>query len=75
MPQGDQLPRPMMRGRAGFHAHKARLQTLEKRDDLGAAQTALDDNLAGGVDAVDLKPVLGEIKPEGGNLQGERLLS
>jgi hypothetical protein len=32
------------------------------------AQPASDDDLSGGVDPVDLKPVLGKIEPDGSNL-------
>jgi len=64
-----------MRSRAGFHADEAGLQALEKADHLRTAQTPLHDNGSGSVNSVDLKPVLSEIKTDGGNLPGGRLLS
>jgi hypothetical protein len=65
----------MMRCGTGLHADEAGLQAFEKVDDLRAAQSPSNDGLSGGVDAVDLKPVLGEIEADGGNLHGGRLLS
>jgi hypothetical protein len=38
-------------------------------------ELAADGGLSAGVDAVDLEPGLGEIKTNGGNLHGGRLLS
>jgi hypothetical protein len=47
---------------AGFHADKAGLQIPEEFDNLDPAQLPSDDDLAFGVDAVNLKPVLGGIE-------------
>jgi hypothetical protein len=54
----------MVRGRAGFHAHQGGFLLSEKRDDFCAAQPSFDDHLSGGVDAVNLKPVLAKIETE-----------
>ena len=64
-----------MRRRAGLHAHETGFQGLEKLDDLRPAQPSPDGDFSNGVDAVDLKSVLGEIKPDCGNMHGGRLLS
>jgi hypothetical protein len=58
----------MMRRRAGFHANQARLNRLKISQNLAAPQAAADQYLAISVDAVDLKPVLGEIKANCANL-------
>ena len=75
MPQPDQLARPRVCGRAGFHANEARSERLEEAKYLRASQPPLDDDLAGRVDAVNLKPVLGQVETDRGNLDDGRLLS
>jgi hypothetical protein len=42
---------------------------------LAKSVSALDGNLAGGVNAVNLKPVLGDVETDCGNLHDGRLLS
>jgi hypothetical protein len=64
-----------MRGGTGLDVAQARCQRLEEPDDVAAFQLATDSNLSAGVDAMDLEPGLGEIKTNGGNLRGGRLLS
>ena len=54
---------------------QGRFLLSEKRDDLRAAQPSFDDHLFGGVDAVNLKPVLGKIETDRGNMHSGRLLS
>jgi hypothetical protein len=75
MPQRNQLARPMVRGRAGFHAHQAGFLPSEKCAGLCAAQPSFDGDLSGGGGAVNLKPVLGKIAPDRGNMRSGRLLS
>ena len=75
MPLRDQLARPMVRRRAGFHANQAGFFPSEKFDDLWAAQPSSDGHPSGGVDAVNLKPVLGKIETDRGNMHSGRLLS
>jgi hypothetical protein len=65
----------MMRCRAGFHADQARLERPEVSDHSAAPQPPANDDVSICVDAVDLKPVFGEIQTDGGNLHGGRLLS
>jgi hypothetical protein len=66
---------PMMRRRAGLHADETRFLITEEIDDFQTAQPSLDDDLSSRVDAVSLKPVLGEIETDCDNLHGGRLLS
>jgi hypothetical protein len=75
MAQCDQLARPMVRRRARFHADQTRLLSAEERDDFRAAKPALDDDLSGSVDPMNLKPVLGEIETNCDRLHGGPLLS
>jgi hypothetical protein len=65
----------MVRRRAGFHANQAGFLPSEKFDDLWAAQPSSDGHPSGGVDAVNLKPVLGKIETDRGNMHSGRLLS
>jgi len=64
-----------MRCHAGFHANQAGPLPSEKFDDFCAAQPSSDDHLSSGVNAVNLKPVLGKIETNRGNMHSERLLS
>jgi hypothetical protein len=68
MPQRDQFPRPMMRRGAGFHANQGGFLGAEKTRRLLAAQPSSDDDQSGGVDAVNLKPVIGKIETYRGNM-------
>jgi hypothetical protein len=52
MPKGLELARPMMRRGAGLDPNQARLQLLEKRQDVAALQLTADGHLAFRVDAV-----------------------
>lgn len=54
---------PVMRRSAGLDADQAAQQLLEERDQLGARELRLHDDLALSVDAVDLKHRLGDPKP------------
>lgn len=63
-----QLPRPVVRPRAGFDAGQTRAQAREEQQQLCAPQLPPDDNRPGGVDRVDLKHVLGQIQPDSSNL-------
>src|SRR5665213_432822 len=60
-----QLPTPVMRGTAGLHADQARRQSLEEFEQLCSPELLTNDNLAGGIDAVNLKNVFCEIKTNG----------
>jgi hypothetical protein len=60
--------------RAGFHAHKARRQRFEERRHLAAPKLLPNDYLLGGVDAVNLEHVLGDIQTNRCNLHGDRSL-
>jgi hypothetical protein len=64
----------MVNCRAGFHAHKARLESPEELPHLGAPQLLPHNNLAASVDAVDLEDALGEIETDRSNLHGGRFL-
>jgi hypothetical protein len=75
MPDRCQLTRPVVRRRTGFHANQARFQRLKVGQYLAASQPTADNNLSTGIDAVDLEPVLSEIKADCGNLHGGRLPS
>ena len=57
----------MSRG-AGFHADKARRQRFEERQNLATPESLPDNGRLVGVDAVDLKHVLGDIQTDCGNL-------
>ena len=65
---------PIVGRRAGFHAHKARLQRLEERQHLAAPKLLPNDDLLGRVDAVNLEHVLGDIQTDRCNLHGDRSL-
>jgi hypothetical protein len=64
-----------LRGGAGLHADPTGRQRSKEGQHFAAPQPAADPDLPVGIDAVDLKPVLGEIKADGSNLHGGRLLS
>src|SRR3974377_1603236 len=75
MPELGQLAGPVMSGGTGFHADHAGRQRLKEAQNLAASQLPADGNDAARIDAVHLEPVLGEVKADGGNLHGGRLLS
>ena len=54
MTQLEQFTRPMMRRRAGFHAHQARGELPEKDQNLAAPKAALHDRATVFIDAVNL---------------------
>jgi hypothetical protein len=64
MPELHQRPPPMMRRSARLHRHRARRQRCEKRDELGAPELARNNDLAIGVDGVDLKDPLRQIQTD-----------
>jgi hypothetical protein len=68
------LTKPIDQCRAGFHAHKARRQRLEERQHLASPKLLSDDYLLGGVDAVNLEHVLGDIQTDRCNLHVDRSL-
>jgi hypothetical protein len=61
--------------RAGFNANQAGFLPSVQRDDLGGALPSFDDRLPGGVDAMNLKPMLGKIETDHGTMHSQRLLS
>jgi hypothetical protein len=65
----------MVRRRASFHANQARFLPSKRSDDLCAVQPSFDGHLSGGVDGVNLKPVLGKIETDRGNMHRGWLLS
>ena len=69
MAQRPDLPRPMVRGSAGFHPDQARLESGEEAQHLASSQL-LAGHGPGGVKAMELKDRLGEIVPDGGILHG-----
>src|SRR3974377_606036 len=68
MTEFRQLPRPIVRGRAGLHANQARRYRIKKLHHLAPPQFLPDDDFFGRVDAVDLEHVLGKIQTNRGNL-------
>ena len=63
-----ELARPIMSRGAGLHADEARRQCFEERQHLATPESLPDNGRLVGVDAVDLKHVLGDIQPDRGNL-------
>jgi hypothetical protein len=72
--QGRDLARPEVARAAGLHTHQTRLQLAEERDHLAPAQRPADDHLAGVVNTVKLKHVLGQIEADSANIHGGWLL-
>jgi hypothetical protein len=70
MAERPDLPRPVMRGRAGFHADQTGWQLLQCFEETGASYFLLEHHLALGVDTVNLKDRLGEINPDCANIHG-----
>jgi len=62
MPQRRQRAAPVMRRAACLHPDPARRQRCEERKDLTPPKRPVDDNRALGVDAMNLKNVLGQIE-------------
>src|SRR5215471_21608878 len=58
----------MVRRGTGLHTDQARRQGLKKCHHLAAPELLPDNDLLVGVDAVDLKHVLGDIQTDRGNL-------
>ena len=74
MAQLEQLPRPVMRRGAGFHANQAGRLFLEKRLHLTPPQLTSDDNATFGINTVDLKNILRKINTYRDNFIHGRLL-
>ena len=72
MPKPDELPRPVVRSRAGLDAHEAGWQPREEPDDLRSSQPSTKDDSALLIDTVDLEHVLGEVETNRDNLHGGR---
>ena len=68
MTERKDFPRPVMRGAAGFHAHKTARQTGHELQHLVAPQPLTKNDPASGIGAVQLKYRLGQINPECCNL-------
>ena len=73
VPERLQLPRPVMRAAARFHADQARRQVGEERHYLGALQLLLQHRLASLIDPMHLDHVLCQIDPNRRNLHLGRL--
>src|SRR5262245_26158560 len=66
VPELGNLTCPVMRTAARLHADQTRRQLGEERQYLFAPQLPGDDDLALGIDAVDLEHLLCKIEPDGG---------
>jgi hypothetical protein len=73
MTERHKNPSPVMSSRASLDSDQARRQCLEELSDIIATQLAADDGRASGIDAVDLKHLLGDIQTNCGNLLHGRL--
>ncbi|BCG83645.1 hypothetical protein MesoLj113b_71870 (plasmid) [Mesorhizobium sp. 113-3-3] len=71
MPECNQLPRPMVRRRAGLHADEARLHIAKQRDKLIAPNFSTEHRVSSIIDAVNLKDVLGDIQSNRDNLHAD----
>src|SRR6185295_17057150 len=67
VPEFGNLAPPIMRTAAGLHADQTRWQLGEKRQHLLASELPGDDDLALGIDAVDLEHLLCKVDTDGGN--------
>src|SRR5262249_29782757 len=67
MPELGNLAPPIMRTAAGLHADQTRRQLGEEGQHLLASELPGNDNLALGIDAVDLEYLLCKVEPDGGN--------
>jgi hypothetical protein len=63
----DQFARPMMRRPAGLKPHRATWQRSEKLQQLVAPDRFGDHDTPQSINAMDLKNVLGQIEPYGGD--------
>src|SRR5262249_29091490 len=70
MSECDQLARPVVRCRAGFHAGQTRFERPKIGDHAAPLRPPANDNASIGIDAADLEPMFGEIQTDGGNLHG-----
>jgi hypothetical protein len=59
-----QFARPMVRRGASLNANQAWRQLLKECQHVATLQLAADENLAGGINAVDLKDRFGDIETE-----------
>ncbi|OHV63489.1 hypothetical protein LCM4577_32325 [Mesorhizobium sp. LCM 4577] len=76
VPKSTDLASPVMRRCTGFNANEARWKFGEILNNLRTAKASPDANLAFLINAMNLKNVLGQIKPDRGNLHcGCSLLS
>ena len=57
-----ELARPVVRRGTGLYANQARWQLLEERQDVAPLQLAANDNLASGINAVNLEDRLGDVE-------------
>src|SRR5512143_1593800 len=64
MPERLQLPRPMMRCRAGLHTDKARWHLLKERQHIAPLQLAANDHMAISINAMHLKNRLRDIQTD-----------
>lgn len=74
MPQGDQLPRPVMRARARLHADETGRQLFEKGKQVATPNAALQNSAPFRIDAVNLEDRLGEIETDGSDRHGWLLI-
>ena len=70
MAELDQLARPVMRRAARLDADQARRQLGEERQHLRPSQRLANHDLAGRINAVNLKNALGQVEADRGNLHG-----
>src|SRR3978361_2212601 len=68
MAERNQLARPMVRGRTGFHADEARRNPGKEREDLAASQPLAHHYAACLVDSMKLGDVLCQIKTDCSNI-------
>jgi hypothetical protein len=74
VPERAQLAGPEVCGCAGLHPDPAGRQSSEKSEHFGSPQLLPDGDLASGVNALDLKDVLGEVETDRDNVHGGRFL-
>jgi len=63
----DQFTRPVMRRPAGLEPHQARRQRREKLQQVFTPDRFGDYDAPRRINAMDLKDVLGQIEPDGGD--------
>ena len=63
----DQLARPVMRRPEGFKPHQASWQRSDELQQLVAPDRFGDNNAPRSINAMDLKDVLGQVEPYGGD--------